>query len=120
LRGAGPSFGIVTAWTYATLPAPDNIGYVLKYEPAAGGKDAFSSAFSSEFPISLTLKEAGLVGFLGFQHFARNAPSTLGFALAIVPDGVNKLVFSVSQSVKPMNYSEATITHSFPETSMDR
>ncbi|KAG9084699.1 hypothetical protein FRC06_003940, partial [Ceratobasidium sp. 370] len=78
LRGAGPSFGIVTAWTYATLPAPDNIGYELDYEPAAGGKDAFINAFKS------------------FQSFARNAPSTLGMALAIVPDGANKLTFSLS------------------------
>ncbi|KAG8743333.1 hypothetical protein FRC10_012212 [Ceratobasidium sp. 414] len=78
LRGAGPSFGIVTAWTYATLPAPDNIGYQLDYEPAAGGKEAFVNAFNS------------------FQNFARNAPSTLGMALAIVPGGANKLVFSLS------------------------
>ncbi|QRV92529.1 FAD-binding domain protein [Ceratobasidium sp. AG-Ba] len=78
LRGAGPSFGIVTAWTYATLPAPNNIGWEFDYEPPAGGKDAFVNAFNS------------------FQNFARNAPSTLGMALAILPDGANKLVFSLS------------------------
>ncbi|KAG8752535.1 hypothetical protein FRC12_011904 [Ceratobasidium sp. 428] len=78
LRGAGPSFGIVTAWTYATLPAPDNIGYEIEYSPAAGGKDGFISAFNS------------------FQNFARNAPSTLGMALAIVPNGANQLAFSLS------------------------
>ncbi|QRV77710.1 FAD-binding domain protein [Ceratobasidium sp. AG-Ba] len=78
LRGAGPSFGIVTAWTYATLPAPDNIGWEFDYEPPAGGKDAFVNAFNS------------------FQNFARNAPSTLGMALAILPDGANRLVFSLS------------------------
>ncbi|KAG9127035.1 hypothetical protein FRC07_000920 [Ceratobasidium sp. 392] len=78
LRGAGPSFGIVTAWTYATLPAPDNIGYEINYAPAASAKDGFINAFNS------------------FQNFARNAPSTLAMALAIVPDGANKLVFSLS------------------------
>ncbi|KAG8678742.1 hypothetical protein FRC08_017547, partial [Ceratobasidium sp. 394] len=78
LRGAGPSFGIVTAWTYATLPAPDNVGYEIDYQPVAGGKDAFINAFNS------------------FQNFARNAPSTLGMALAIAPDGANKLVFTLS------------------------
>ncbi|CAE6538198.1 unnamed protein product [Rhizoctonia solani] len=78
LCGAGPSFGIVTAWTYATLPAPDNIGYVFTLKPAPGDKEAIINAFNN------------------FQTFAHNALPTWGMALAIVPDGSNKLVFELS------------------------
>ncbi|KAB5595882.1 Cannabidiolic acid synthase [Ceratobasidium theobromae] len=78
LRGAGPSFGIVTAWTYATLPAPDSIGYVLTLKPAPGNKDALINAFNN------------------FQKFARDALPTWGMALVIVPGGLNTLVFELS------------------------
>jgi hypothetical protein len=34
LRGAGASYGIVTQWTYATLPAPPSvISYKISYDP---------------------------------------------------------------------------------------
>ncbi|QRW20181.1 FAD-binding domain protein [Rhizoctonia solani] len=78
LRGAGPSFGIVTAWTYATLPAPNSIGYILTLKPAAGDKTPIIDAFNH------------------FQTFARNALPTWGIVLAVVPDGPNKLAFEIS------------------------
>ncbi|CAE6527235.1 unnamed protein product [Rhizoctonia solani] len=104
LRGAGPSFGIVTAWTYATLPAPDNIGYVLTLKPVAGDKAAIINAFNS------------------FQTFARNALPTWGLALSIVPDGSNKLVFALSGnfygSMADFNTSFQPLLSGIPEAEL--
>ncbi|KAH7336985.1 hypothetical protein B0J17DRAFT_665717 [Rhizoctonia solani] len=104
LRGAGPSFGIVTAWTYATLPAPDSIGYALTLKPAAGDKEAIINAFNN------------------FQTFARNALPTWGIALEIVPDGPNKLVFRLSGnfygSMADFNTSFQPLLNSIPQANL--
>ncbi|CAE6413746.1 unnamed protein product [Rhizoctonia solani] len=104
LRGAGPSFGIVTAWTYATLPAPDSIGYVLTLKPAAGDKTAIIDAFNI------------------FQNFARNALPTWGLVLAVVPDGPNRLAFELSGnfygSMADFNTSFQPLVNSIPQAEL--
>ncbi|CAE6464421.1 unnamed protein product [Rhizoctonia solani] len=104
LRGAGPSFGIVTAWTYATLPARDSIGYTLTLKPAAGDKEAVVNAFND------------------FQTFARNALPTWGIVLAITPDGPNKLVFELSGnfygSMADFNTSFQPLLNSIPQAGL--
>ncbi|CAE6458467.1 unnamed protein product [Rhizoctonia solani] len=107
LRGAGPSFGIVTAWTYATLPAPDSIGYTLTLKPAAGDKEAIINAFNS---------------LSHFQTFARNALPTWGIALRLVPDGFNKLAFQLSGnfygSMADFNTSFQPLLNSIPQAKL--
>ncbi|CAE6391106.1 unnamed protein product [Rhizoctonia solani] len=104
LRGAGPSFGIVTAWTYATLPAPNSIGYALTLKPAAGDRTAIIDAFNN------------------FQTFARNALPTWGIALAVVPDGPNKLAFELSGnfygSMVDFNASFQPLLNSIPQAEL--
>ncbi|KEP54297.1 FAD-linked oxidoreductase [Rhizoctonia solani 123E] len=104
LRGAGPSFGIVTAWTYATLPAPDSIAYVLTLKPTAGDKETIINAFNN------------------FQTFARNALPSWGMGLAIIPDGSNKLVFELSGnfygSMADFNTSFEPLLNGIPEAEL--
>ncbi|ELU38262.1 glucooligosaccharide oxidase [Rhizoctonia solani AG-1 IA] len=104
LRGAGPSFGIVTAWTYATLPAPNSIGYILTLKPAAGDKTPIIDAFNH------------------FQTFARNALPTWGIVLAVVPDGPNKLAFEISGnfygSTADFNASFQPLLNSIPQAEL--
>ncbi|KAF8713229.1 Berberine and berberine like, partial [Rhizoctonia solani] len=104
LRGAGPSFGIVTAWTYATLPAPNSIGYILTLKPAAGDKTPILDAFNH------------------FQTFARDALPTWGMVLAVVPDGPNKLAFEISGnfygSMVDFNASFQPLLNSIPQAEL--
>ncbi|KAJ1303325.1 hypothetical protein OPQ81_011521 [Rhizoctonia solani] len=104
LRGAAPSFGIVTAWTYATLPAPDSIGYTLTLKPAANDKEAIINAFNN------------------FQTFARNVLPTWGMVLALIPDGPNKLVFELSGnfygSMSDFNTTFQPLLNSIPQAEL--
>jgi hypothetical protein len=60
IRGAGPSFGIVTSWTYATVTAQDSIGFQIKWDR--------------------TLSQAEFVTtYQAYQTFSKTAPRELGF-----------------------------------------
>ncbi|CAG8493318.1 5215_t:CDS:2 [Acaulospora colombiana] len=72
LKGAGPSFGIVTSWTYATVPAP----------PTA-------VAYDIDLPYFLT-PESLASTFNKFQSFVRTAPKELAmsFSMGAYANGV--------------------------------
>jgi len=60
IRGSAPSFGIVTSWTYATIPAQDSIGFTINW--------------------GRTLSQAEFVtAYQAYQNFSQTAPSDLGF-----------------------------------------
>lgn len=60
IRGSGPSFGIVTSWTYQTIPAQDSIGFTVTWQ---------RNLTQSEF---VTIYSA-------YQNFSQTAPRELGF-----------------------------------------
>lgn len=71
LRGAAPSFGIVTAWHYATLPAPaQTINWQLNWDPFSS-----TSSLASQF-----------IGFQKWISDAQGVPDALG---VIVELGTN-------------------------------
>jgi hypothetical protein len=60
VRGSGPSFGIVTAWTYQTIAAQDSIGFTINWKR--------------------TLSQAEFVtAYQAYQNFSLTAPKDLGF-----------------------------------------
>ncbi|KAF8582643.1 FAD-binding domain-containing protein [Ramaria rubella] len=64
IRGGGPSFGIVTAWTYQTVPAPPT---TVNYQIAFG-----------------TLSKSQVVSaYLAWQSFAATAPKELAMAAVL-------------------------------------
>jgi hypothetical protein len=60
IRGSAPSFGIVTSWTYQTVPAPDSIGFTIVWKR------------------NLTQDEF-VTTYLAYQNFSQTAPRDLGF-----------------------------------------
>lgn len=60
IRGSGPSFGIVTSWTYQTIPAQDSIGFTIQWQRKLS---------QSEF----------VTTYSAYQNFSQTAPSDLGF-----------------------------------------
>jgi len=64
LRGAAPSYGIVTQWVFDTLPAPNTTVTFNINLPVFSNTTSFVSAFKA------------------YQSFVRNAPNEMGMALA--------------------------------------
>lgn len=64
LKGAAPSFGIVTSWTYSTLSAPPTTVFFTINLPRYTTSDSFTSAFTA------------------YQSFARNAPKEIAMAFS--------------------------------------
>jgi hypothetical protein len=74
LKGAAPSFGIVTSWTYSTLQAPPTTVSFSINLPTYTTADTFATAFSS------------------YQTFVKTAPKELAMAFSIGPNrsgGIN-------------------------------
>ncbi|KIM24184.1 Glucooligosaccharide oxidase [Serendipita vermifera MAFF 305830] len=69
LKGAAPSYGIVTSWTYSTLPAPPTTVFFSIDLPAYTSAAAFASAFSQ------------------YQSFAQTAPKEIAIAFSMGPNG---------------------------------
>ena len=65
LRGAAPSYGIVTQWVFDTLPAPNTTVTFNINLPPFSDAASFVSAFTA------------------YQNFVRNAPNEMGMSLAI-------------------------------------
>ncbi|KAF8574439.1 FAD-binding domain-containing protein [Ramaria rubella] len=66
LRGGGPSFGLVTAWTYATFAAPPT---TVNYEIAFGNLTAAAAASA----------------YTTFEAFCTEAPDALALAAVFTP-----------------------------------
>jgi FAD/FMN-containing dehydrogenase len=64
LRGAAPSYGIVTQWVFDTLPAPKTTVTFNINLPEFSDTTSFVSAFKA------------------YQNFVRNAPNEMGMSLA--------------------------------------
>ncbi|KAF8499312.1 hypothetical protein JB92DRAFT_2743971 [Gautieria morchelliformis] len=66
LRGGGPSFGLVTAWTYQTVPAPPTtVNYAVTFAP-------------------LPVPEVA-AAYAAWEAFATTAPNELAMAAIFVP-----------------------------------
>ena len=64
LRGAAPSYGIVTQWVFDTLPAPNTTVTFNINLPQFNNPASFVSSFKA------------------YQSFVRNAPNEMGMSLA--------------------------------------
>ena len=72
LRGAAPSFGIVTAWHFATLPAPaQTINWQLSF-----------SSFSTASSLATQL-----IAFQNWISDAQGVPNALGLSVVLGADG---------------------------------
>lgn len=69
LKGAAPSYGIVTAWTYSTMDAPPTTTYFSITLPTYTTADSFASAFSQ------------------YQTYAHSAPNEMAMAFSLGPNG---------------------------------
>jgi hypothetical protein len=68
LRGAGPSFGLVTAWTFQTYPAPESvIDFTIN----------FGSLTADEFTEAL----------ISFENFGATAPFEISIQAVLGPSG---------------------------------
>ena len=73
MKGAAPSYGIVTAWTYSTLQAPPTTVFFSIDLPTYTTADSFASAFSQ------------------YQTFVHTAPKELAMAFSLGPSGGNAI-----------------------------
>ncbi|KDQ16761.1 hypothetical protein BOTBODRAFT_172866 [Botryobasidium botryosum FD-172 SS1] len=102
VRGAGASFGIVTSWTFATLPAPkDNIYWEINYSNALSEStfidalDAMQTfvltTLSDEFSMQTVVGGGGGGLYLSFQggYFGKKSDfeNIIAPFMAALPDG---------------------------------
>lgn len=78
LRGAAPSYGIVTHWVFNTLPAPNTTVAFGISPPAFSNPTSFVSAFKA------------------WQNFVRNAPNEMGMSLAFGASSDSELAVTLS------------------------
>ena len=77
VRGAAPSYGVVTHWVYDTLPAPQTTVTFNLDLPVFPNAGSFVSAFKA------------------YQSFVLNAPNEMGMSFAFGASGKNALAVTL-------------------------
>lgn len=105
LRGAAPSYGIVTHWVFNTLPAPNTTVTFEINPPAFSDTTSFVSAFKA------------------YQNFVRNAPNEMGMSLAFGASSDSGLAITISGNYygtqDSFNFLLQPLIAQFPDTTVD-